>query len=64
MKYSEKLKMKSKPKISNMTEKNMYVKCPFCGQHNLISKTKRILSCRRCKQGLDLDQKYSVNEYY
>jgi len=55
--------MKSKPRISNMTEKNMLVECPFCGQHNTTSKTKRSLTCKKCKVAIDLDLDYEVKKY-
>ena len=56
--------MKSKPKITNKTQKTITVKCPTCGQHNTVIGTNRCFMCKRCKSGIDLDFEYTVDKYY
>lgn len=55
---------KSRPRIVQLMEKNMLVKCPHYGCINKVLKTNRIFTCKKCHNLVDLDKEYNVDEYY
>lgn len=55
---------KTKPKITEVMKRNMYVKCPYCGQYNIVLKTTINFACRRCRKPVSMEEKYKVDKYY
>lgn len=55
---------KTKPKITEVIKKNMYVKCPHCGQHNRVLIGTMGFVCYRCHRSVSMGMEYKVDKYY